>query len=125
MLAACGAAPRVSHAPGVEPVSQPRAVIDAALARIAQMENANGKRLATPRITSLTAMSGSDAHDATGWGPDGLDFATVWLVEAEGTFTPIVVGEPSGWVRPSSSLGWIIVRDADGVVLASGMAAAG
>jgi len=121
VVAACGfGGTIVSHTSAVEATSDPRAVIDAALARITQMEQANGHKVADPKIVSITAMTADQAQIATGWDPRGLGTTAVWVVQAEGTFTPIVAGEPIGWVRPSAPKGWIIVRDADATVIASG-----
>ena len=122
VLAACGAGnPTVGRAPGIEPVSNPNAVIAAALARIDLMQNVAGCCAATPRVLSLTAMTGSEARDTVGWNPRGLENAIVWLVRAEGTFALVIPGEPIGFVLPTAApAGWIIVRDADATVVASG-----
>ena len=121
-LAACGTGnPTVGRAPGIEPVSDPNAIIAAALARIDLMEHVGAGRAATPRVLSLVAMRGSEARDTVGWSPRGLEDAIVWLVRAEGTFALVMPGEPIGFVRPTAApAGWIIIRDADATALASG-----
>jgi hypothetical protein len=121
LLAACGyGGVIVNHTAAVEPKADPQAVIHAALDRIALMEEGNGRKLAEPKVVSITAMTADQAQAATGWDPEGLGVVAVWVVQAEGTFTPIVAGEPVGWVRPSAPKGWIIVKDADATVIASG-----
>ena len=121
-LAACSTDnPTVGRAPGIEPVSDPNTVIAAALARIDLMENVAGCCAATPRVLSLIAMTGSQARDTVGWSPRGLEQAIVWLVRAEGTFALVIPAEPIGFVLPTAApAGWIVVRDVDATVVASG-----